>query len=153
MKTQPKSDSKTNSIRPGRWTAYAAAAAASTFAGVGSAEAEIHYSGYVAVKLSGNAHASLPLSNGASLFFRNSRGVDTFTQTFTLQIKGVISGSGRGDSHGAGRLFLFDLGLGENVSDGGFYSVAGNPGMGILFTHWSDGYFDASVDRKSTRLN
>ena len=70
MKIQRKSDRKINAITPGRWTAYMAAAAASTFAGVGSAEAEIHYSGNVSVELTGDAVASLPLSNGASLSFK-----------------------------------------------------------------------------------
>jgi hypothetical protein len=56
-----------------------AAAAASTFAGAGSAEAEIHYSGNVSIKLTGNAQASLPLSNGASLVF------ETFSGSYLLQ--------------------------------------------------------------------
>ncbi|PYK46170.1 MAG: hypothetical protein DME53_03345, partial [Verrucomicrobia bacterium] len=46
------------------------------------AEAEIHYSGDVSIKLTGNAQASLPLSNGASLEFRNIFGGSTFLQHF-----------------------------------------------------------------------
>jgi hypothetical protein len=147
MKTQRKQQRSMNSIATGRWTAYMAAAAASTFAGAGSAEAEIHYSGHVAVKLSGNAHASLPLSNGASLFFENINFGSTFEQFFFCSIKGVISGSARGEDFGYSRIFLSKLGLGENVSAGRFYSVAGNPNHGVLFTNWSDGNFAANSGR------
>jgi hypothetical protein len=47
MKTQRKKPRSINSISTGRWTAYAAAAAASGFAGTRSAEATIHYSGLI----------------------------------------------------------------------------------------------------------
>jgi hypothetical protein len=47
MKTQRKFDSKINTVTPGRWTAYMAAAAATSFAGAHTAEATIHYSGLV----------------------------------------------------------------------------------------------------------
>jgi len=140
MKTQTKSRRKINLITSGRWTAYMAAAAASTFAGEGSAEAEIHYSGHVAIKLKGNAHASLPLSNGASLYFENIGGT-TFWQDFNFLMKGAISGSARGDDFGFGRVFLSNLRPGENVSAGRFYSVTGNPNYGVLISNWSDGEF------------
>lgn len=141
MKTPRRQQPSINSMTTGRWTAYMAAAAASTFAGAGSSEAEIHYSGNVLVKLTGNAQASLPLSNGASLAFRNTWGGDTFSQNFSLLIKGVISGSARGADFQFGRIFLYNLPSGENVSAGKFYSVAGDPDHGVLFTFWSDGYF------------
>ena len=85
---------KIRSISNARWTTYAVASAATTLTCANSAEAEIHYSGNVSIKLTGNAHASLPLSNGASLFFQNIFG-STFVQTFTFLMKGVISGSAR----------------------------------------------------------
>ena len=44
MKTHRKQQRKINSIATGRWTAYAAAAAASGFAATHTAEATIHYS-------------------------------------------------------------------------------------------------------------
>jgi hypothetical protein len=141
MKIQTKSDRKVNAITAGRWTAYMAAAAASTFAGVGSAEAEIHYSGDVSIKLTGNAQASLPLSNGASLYFENINFGSTFVQFFFFSIKGVISGSARGSDQHYDRIFLHNLPQGENVSAGRFYSVAGHPDHGVLFTNWSDGEF------------
>ena len=118
-----------------------AAAAASTFAGVGSAEAEIHYSGNVLIKLTGNAQASLPLSNGASLVFENTF-ESTFVQNFHFLMKGVISGSARSYFPASfGRNFLSDLPSGENVSAGRFGSVTGNPGIGVLIHDWSNGAF------------
>jgi hypothetical protein len=141
MKTQRKKQRSINSISTGRWTAYMAAAAASTFAGVGSSEAEIHYSGDVSIKLTGNAQASLPLSNGASLVFENISPGSTFWQDFNFLIDGVISGSARGDDFGSGRNFVSNLPRRENVSAGRFYSVKGNPGYGVLISNWSDGQF------------
>ena len=129
------------SISETRWLAYATAGVASAFGFSSSAEAEIHYSDIVNIKLTGNARASLPLSNGASLFFKNSQGGDTFLQTFTFQMKGAISGSARGSDQRYGRIFLHNLPSGENVSAGRFYSVAGHPRHGVLFTQWSDGEF------------
>jgi hypothetical protein len=126
MKTQRKQQRSINSISTGRWTAYMAAAAASTFAGVGSAEAEIHYSGNVSVELTGDAVASLPLSNGASLVFQNIY-QSTAEQTFTLLLKGAISGSARGDG-----FYVSNLPPRKNVSAGRFFSVAGNPNHGVL---------------------
>jgi hypothetical protein len=147
MKTQKKQQRSINAISTGRWTAYMAAAAASTFVGVGSTEAEIHYSGHVDVQLTGNAQASLPLSNDASLVFENISPGSTFWQDFTFVMKGVISGSAWGDDYGFSRIFLSKLPLGENVSAGRFLSVTGNPNHGVLFTNWSDGQFAANTGR------
>lgn len=121
-----------------RWLAYATAGVASAFGLSPRAEAEIHYSGDVFIKLTGNAQASLPLSNGASLEFRNIFEGSTFLQDFYFLMRGVISGSAReGNIH----HWLLDLPPGENVSVGTFRSVAGNPDRGIIFTFFSDGYF------------
>ena len=140
MKVHTKSHRKINSIAPGRWTAYLAAAAASTFAGVGSAEAEIHYSGDVSIKLKGHARATLPLSNGASLVFQNKDTGSTFWQDFDFVITGAISGSAR-PVYGSRFVFLANLPAGENVSAGSFSSVAGHPNIGVLISNWSDGQF------------
>ena len=124
-----------------------AAAAASTFAGAGSAEAEIHYSGNVGRQLTGNARASLPLSNGASLVFENTFGT-TFVQNFHFFIKGVISGSARGyfQTSFFYRAWLSNLPSRENVSAGEFFSVTGNPGIGVLFHYYSNGGFEPAAD-------
>jgi hypothetical protein len=131
------------SISETRWLAYATAGIASAFGLSASAEAEIHYSGNVSIHLTGNAHASLPLSNGASLYFENIFRGTTFLQDFYFLIKGVISASGRGHFHTGsfGRNFLSDVPRGENVSAGEFLPVTGNPSFGVLISNWSDGSF------------
>ena len=126
-------------MTPGRWTAYAAAGAASALTCANSAEAEIHYSGNVGRQLTGNARASLPLSNDASLVFINIFGGTTFLQHFLFVIKGVTSGSAWGGP--IHHSWIVPLGPGENVSAGRFYSAAGDPDRGIIFTFFSDGYF------------
>jgi MYXO-CTERM domain-containing protein len=123
-----------------RWLAYATAGVASAFGLSSSAEAEIHYSGDVSIKLTGNARASLPLSNGASLVFKNNAQT-TFIQTFTFVMTGAISGSAWGHPPFFGSVQLSKLPVGVNVSAGRFYSVTGHPDYGVLFIHWSDGQF------------
>ena len=72
MKTTRQQTRKSNSISYGRWAAYTAAAAASTFAAATSAEAAIHYSGLINQKLAQHDHASFPLgSDGGMLVFRH----------------------------------------------------------------------------------
>src|SRR5437879_680492 len=106
---------KSISLSETRWLAYATAGVAGAFGLSSSVEAEIHYSGNVSIKLTGDAQASLPLSNGASLVFENT--YETyFVQKFHFLMKGVISGSARGYFHSAsGRNWLSNLPLGENV--------------------------------------
>ena len=132
---------KSLSISETRWLAYATAGVAGAFGLSSSAEAEIHYSGNVSVELTGNARASLPLSNGASLVFENVFGGSTFLQDFYLLIKGVISGSARQSFSSATLNWLSNLRPRENVSAGTFGSVAGNPVHGVLISFWSDGSF------------
>src|SRR5689334_23187935 len=120
-----------------RWTAYAVAGLATASSGAISAEGEIHSSGNVAIKLTGNAQATLPLSNGASLVFENIAMGTTFWQSFFFLIKGATSASARQSFH----HWLSNLPEGDNIAVGQFYSVAGNPDHGIVFTHFSDGQF------------
>jgi hypothetical protein len=137
---------KSVSLSETRWLAYATAGVAGAFGLSSSAEAEIHYSGNVSITLTGNAHATLPLSNGASLYFENINLGSTFEQFFFL-MKGVMSGSARGSDQHYSRIFLHNLRSGVNVSAGRFYSVTGNPNHGVLFTNWSDGEFAANTGR------
>ena len=134
---------KSVSLSETRWLAYATAGVAGAFGLSSSAEAEIHYSGDVSIKLTGNARARLPLSNGASLVFENIDPGSTFWQDFDFLMKGVISGSARGYFHTGsfGRNFLSNLPLGVNVSAGEFLPVTGNPSFGVLISDWSDGAF------------
>jgi hypothetical protein len=129
MTRQAKQQRLVISLSTRRWTAYMAAAAASTFAGAGSSEAEIHYSGNLSLELTGDAVASLPLNGGASLVFQNIY-QSTAEQTFILLLKGAISGSARG--LGPPYIYLSNLSPVKNVSAGTFYSVAGNPNHGVL---------------------
>jgi hypothetical protein len=65
---------KSPNLSHSRWLAYATAATASTFTGVGAAEAEIHYSGMVRFPFPGTNQVSsayFPLTSGASLFFEH----------------------------------------------------------------------------------
>ena len=68
MTSQRKVDSNINSITSGRWTSYAAAAAASTFAAVHSAEATIHYSGLINQRIGGQDHATFQLDPAGGSF-------------------------------------------------------------------------------------
>jgi MYXO-CTERM domain-containing protein len=61
MKALRKHDRKVNSITNGRWTAYMAAAAASSFAAAHTAEAEIHYSGLINQHVAGRHDVTIPL--------------------------------------------------------------------------------------------
>jgi hypothetical protein len=132
---------KSISISETRWLAYATAGVAGALGLSSSAEAEIHYSGNVSIKLTGNAQASLPLSNGASLVFENIDPGSTFWQDFDFLINGAISGSAHGYFPHGDFFNVSNLPAGENVSAGRFYSVAGNPGIGALISAWSDGAF------------
>ena len=124
-----------------RWRAYATAGVAGAVGLSSTAEAEIHYSGDVSVRLTGNAQANLPLSNGASLVFENIYAGTFFLQHFHFVMKGVVSGSARTYFHSFNRALLDNLPPRENVSAGEFFSVAGNPDFGVLFTFLSDGEF------------
>ena len=68
MKAKKNYDRKVSSIPSGRWSAYAAAAAASTFAAAHSTEATIHYSGMLDAKIVGNRVLTVPLGSAAGSF-------------------------------------------------------------------------------------
>ncbi len=59
-------------IASSRWTTYAVAGAASSLAALGTAEAEIHYSGPLNVPLKGSISKSFPLEGGAALVLRHT---------------------------------------------------------------------------------
>jgi len=68
MKTQRKVDSKINSMTNGRWTAYMAAAAATSFAAAHTAEATIHYSGLLNHKIGGRDRVTFQLDPAGGSF-------------------------------------------------------------------------------------
>jgi len=65
------------------------AGAATTLTGGNSAEAEIHYSGIVNIKLSGREQASFPLSNGASLVFYLLGDIPSFCHSSALALESL----------------------------------------------------------------
>jgi len=86
---------KSVGIANSRWATYVVAGAATSLAGLGTAEAEIHYSGPVNFQFKGTLFQNFPLENGASLDFAHHD-----------------LGSGRGIAHlaigGADSLFAGD---------------------------------------------
>jgi hypothetical protein len=73
MKSHRKQHGKINGIPTGRWTAYMAAAAASSVAAAHTAEAAIHYSGIINHRFSGPMTASFALDPaGGVLVFRHA---------------------------------------------------------------------------------
>lgn len=68
MKTQRRFDSKITSLAIGRWTSYAAAATATTFAATHTAEATIHYSGLVNRNITGDQEVTFPLNPAGGSF-------------------------------------------------------------------------------------
>jgi len=69
---------KSVTVANSRWAAYAMAGAATSLAGLASAEAEIHYSGHIGHRFKGDTNASFPLQDGARLIFSHDlRGSNT----------------------------------------------------------------------------
>jgi hypothetical protein len=73
MKIEKKRLRNVNSISTGRWTAYAAAAAATGFAATHSAEATIHYSGLVNQNVIGDRSVTFPLDPAGGSFSARHR--------------------------------------------------------------------------------
>jgi hypothetical protein len=92
METQRKPDRKINSITNGRWTAYMAAAAATSFAAAHTAEATIHYSGLVNQKITGNHFFRFPL--------------DPAGGSFEAIHNNYVAGSSSWSAGGGGRLYF-----------------------------------------------
>jgi len=132
----PNRKRKVSSISNSRWISYAMAGAATTLTGGNSAEAEIHYSGIVNIKLSGLAQASLPLSNGASLAFYLFGGLPSFyLQTGSFLIKGAVSGAAHARYGRDSRPNVANMQAHREVEIRKFRSVAGDPGRGNLFSY------------------
>jgi hypothetical protein len=127
MAIQSKYDSKI-SLSAGRWTAYAAAAAASGFAATHTAEATIHYSGLVNQPISGNREVIFSLDPAGGSFLARHRdlfygarraGGEAFFKPYGAQSASVIG------SYCAPCRWVFPLKLhpGDTISAGPFTSV------------------------------
>jgi hypothetical protein len=131
-----------NSISMGRWTAYAAAAAATGFA-TNTAEATIHYSGPIHQKLRLERRASFPLDPAGGSFvlrhfnhvYGSSSSHDGGTAKFFVYA--AVSGNVNGVSNFAG-VSVSNLNRGDAIStrpvapEGGFLAeLFGNSGFPI----------------------
>jgi len=105
---------KSVTLSNSRWLAYAAAGTASTFGGVGRAEAEVHYSGIVNYSFSGShpphTSAYFPLNGGASLWFQH---FNLGSESGAARIE-LLGPGGRADGSIGGLVGIF-------VQYGGFY--------------------------------
>ena len=134
MKTHRKERNRINSIATSRWTAYAAAAAATGFAATHTAEATIHYSGPINQRVAGVHGFAFDLGSG---------GV-RFTVSHHWNYKGPSTSHGGGEAHfgifGPGAAFkgtyscdgaddpsASNLDAREVISDGPFF-----PGNAVL---------------------
>src|SRR5215471_8235548 len=142
---------KSVSISETRWLAYATAGAASALGVSPSAEAEIHYSGLVNIRMEGHGNLNhysvfLPLTNGASLrftaFYFTSAGAYFF-------ISGAQQGSALAFFTYSNCRALEKLEKGDPIrscdncsNPRHFASVAGMPGRGGINGYQFVGHFN-----------
>lgn len=104
MITQKKQHRKISSISTGRWTAYAAAAAASGFAAASTAEASIHYSGLINKNIAGRHEVTFPLDPAGGSFVASHYNLVAGSSSFSagggarLYFKGAKSAAVNGAS-------------------------------------------------------
>jgi hypothetical protein len=126
MKSHRKERNRINSIATGRWTAYAAAAAASGFAGTHTAEATIHYSGLINQNIIGDREVTFPLDPAGGSFLARHHDLFYFGSRRAggiayFNIYGGKSASVVGTySPLAPIVFPFKLNLGDTISAGPF---------------------------------
>ena len=102
-------------IANSRWAAYAVAGAATSLAGLATAEAEIHYSGPVNFKFKGLLLQKFPLENGASLdFFHNDVGSGGVAYFNIVGAGGLLAGDASQTM--SVPFYLYRLGSHVNVS-------------------------------------
>jgi hypothetical protein len=112
---------KPASIAKTRWAAYAAAGAATAFAGTNSAEAAIHYSGILNVRFPPHKHTAQRFhldQKGDYLFFGHDFG---YPNAF-FSVTGIVSAAFRGISGSGFTPYLAKLGFGQKISSGYFNS-------------------------------
>lgn len=121
MRRPHKRTHKVGSIATVRWAAYSAAAAASSFAGAGSAEAVIHYSGVLDEKIGRDDVISIPVGSGGAVmtFFhrrvRYGSSSDYIGGSAFFSIYGA-SGKVAGDIKGDGQLSISNLARRDAIS-------------------------------------
>jgi hypothetical protein len=132
------------SIAKTRWIAYAAAGAATAFAGSQSAEAAIHYSGIVnELFLVGDAGRFNLDRPGGLGFFRLSHTSYGYGANDKFAIFGIASAAFRAFQAGFNRQYVSKLSFGQPISMGNFQHPPGflvdndnphqwNPGIGFI---------------------
>ena len=150
MKTQTKSNRKINTITPGRWTAYAAAAAASGFAATHTAEATIHYSGLINQNRTGNrgvgfqldpAGGSIVLKHRYFFYQSHQAGGAAYFSMYGAQSASVVG-------EGPQPVFVSKLDRGFNISAGRFFSIKLEGILAVDYmTSIFDSQFGAFLDR------
>ena len=116
------------SLPNSRWTAYAAAGAATALAGVGTAEAEIHYSGQINAFFASQSSVaqSFALQNNAILRFVNVATQSSLAGVALFRIQGAaVMNQFRGIADGSFR-YPDRLGSDQLVSAGNFVNFNGN---------------------------
>lgn len=114
-------------IPTSRWLAYAGAGAATALVSAATADAEIHYSGPVAVAFEADESKTVPFSldqPGDSMVFKH----DTFNGAGMAYFKavGLRSGAFLGTYSNFSYAYVFRLRAGQPISEGPFTSQAGS---------------------------
>jgi hypothetical protein len=149
MKTQRNQQRSINSISTSRWTAYAAAAAASGFAATHAAEATIHYSGLVNQRINGDDSVIFPLDPaGGSFLARHSNnyyGARKAGGGAFFRIYGAQSASVNGIYGGRNFpiVFPYNLDRGYRISAGHFTSQHRRSVDPILAYDYKSSTFDS----------
>jgi hypothetical protein len=149
VKTQRKQQRSINSISTSRWTAYAAAAAASGFAATHAAEATIHYSGLVNQRINGGDSVIFPLDPAGGSFLARHRdlfyGARPAGGVAYFNIYGAQSASVNGIYNTPFALvFPYKLDRGDRISAGHFTSVHRFDVDPILALDYQSSTFDSS---------
>jgi hypothetical protein len=118
---------KRASIAKTRWTAYAAAGAATALGGSHSAQAAIHYSGLLNERFPGHEDKSYRVSldqTGDSIYFARREATFSGTDMALFKIYGLVSASFIGyfvdTGSSAYGLYVSKLRFGRNISTGHF---------------------------------
>ena len=124
------------SLTNSRWAAYATAGAATALAGVGTAEADIHYSGPINQLFSappgGSVAATFALAPGASFIPVHLATTSGFEGIALIGFRGAVSAAFNGIT--GGYAYVSRLGAGQNPATHPFITSAGGfvPGYGTL---------------------
>jgi len=150
VKTQRKPQRSINSVSTSRWTAYAAAAAASGFAATQTAEATIHYSGLVNQRINGDDLVRFPLDPAGGSFLVRHRnlyygarpaGGAAFFNIYAAQSASV---DGIYCAPCQALVFPYKLNRGDTISRGPFTSVRRDSIGALLALDYKSSTFDSS---------